>query len=99
MLQLTYNRLIGFTGYRSPLRPVPDEVLPEIDFLCSVPGESGNINPVDEERLIDSCGKQEWWHEAIKVAEEVEQIQKALDLTLMVSSSLLTFQSCQFFAC
>ncbi|KAL8544106.1 hypothetical protein ACS0TY_004592 [Phlomoides rotata] len=70
-------------GYRSPLRPVPDEVLPESDFLCCVPGESENIDPADEERLIDSCGKQEWWHEAIKVAEEVEKIQRSLDLTQM----------------
>lgn len=78
---------MGLPGYRSPLRPVPDEVIPETDFLGSLSGESENTDPADEDRLVDSCGKQEWWHEAIKVAEEVEKIQKALDLTQMVSST------------
>lgn len=75
-------------GYRSPLRHVPDEVIPEPAFhfnLCGDTDCQGPTNPGDKERYIDSCRKEEWWHEAIKVAEQVEGIQKALDLTQMVS--------------
>ncbi|KAL6508411.1 hypothetical protein OROHE_021953 [Orobanche hederae] len=72
-------------GYRSPLRPVPYDVIPDSDsfFDNSGDGKKGNISPAGEESLTDSCMRDEWWHEAIKAAEQVEQLQKALDLTQM----------------
>ncbi|KAI3458089.1 hypothetical protein Pfo_014752 [Paulownia fortunei] len=73
-------------GYRSPLRPVPNDVIPDPAFLFNLSGDSdsqGHTNPAGDESLTDSCKKEEWWHEAIKVAEQVEKIQKALDLTQM----------------
>ncbi|KAK6155642.1 hypothetical protein DH2020_009890 [Rehmannia glutinosa] len=75
---------MDLAGYRSPLRPVPYDVIPEPDFLFNKSGDSenqGHTDPAAEESFLDSCKKEEWWHEAIKVAEQLEQIQKALDLT------------------
>ncbi|KAG8381247.1 hypothetical protein BUALT_Bualt06G0102700 [Buddleja alternifolia] len=73
-------------GYRSPLRPVPNDVIPDpaISFNFSGDSESqGHATPAGDVSLTGSCKKEEWWHEAIKIAEQVEQIQKALDLTQM----------------
>lgn len=73
-------------GYRSPLREVPDDVVPDPSFVCNLPGESeieGQTKVGGGERLTDSCKKEKWWLEAVRVAEEVEKIQKALDLTQM----------------
>ncbi|PIN16283.1 hypothetical protein CDL12_11069 [Handroanthus impetiginosus] len=72
-------------GYRSPLRPVPNDVIPDFNFLFNPAedsGSEGHTNPAGDECSTDSC-KREWWHKAIKVAEQVENIQKALDLTQM----------------
>lgn len=38
-----------------------------------------------EKSITDSCSKDSWWVEAIKVAEDIENTQKSLDLTKMVS--------------
>ncbi|GFP81021.1 DNA-directed primase/polymerase protein [Phtheirospermum japonicum] len=79
-------------GYRSPLRPVPYDVIPDSDFPVNISGgndNKGHVSASGDESLADSCKKDEWWHEAIKVAEQVEQIQKALDLTQMVSLPIL----------
>ncbi|XP_051142454.1 uncharacterized protein LOC127259282 isoform X2 [Andrographis paniculata] len=59
-------------GYRSPLRPVPDNIVPD-------PGDTDPI-PTDDESFDASCIKEEWWHEAVKVAEQVEN---TLSLTQM----------------
>ncbi|KAL2227033.1 UNVERIFIED_CONTAM: hypothetical protein Sindi_2062000 [Sesamum indicum] len=81
-------------GYRSPLRPVPDDVIPDPALMFNLDGDNYSeeqTKPTVDGSFTDSC-KKEWWHEAIKVAEQVEKIQKALDLTQMVSlTSLLDF--------
>lgn len=86
---------MGAPGYRSPLREVPDDAIPDPSFVRNLPGESeieGQTKVGGDERLADSCKKEKWWLEAVRVAEEVEKIQKALDLTQMVSlTSLLSF--------
>ncbi|KAH6760565.1 DNA primase [Perilla frutescens var. hirtella] len=69
-------------GYRSPLREVPDDAIPDPVFR-NLPGES----ETRDERLTDSCKKEAWWLEAVRVAEDVEKIQKALDLTQMDDTS------------
>ncbi|KAG5227434.1 DNA-directed primase/polymerase protein [Salix suchowensis] len=53
-------------GYRSPLRPIPWNVIP--DPPCSY----------DSVQLVDQigCSKDPWWLEAIKVAEVIENKQK-----------------------
>ncbi|KAL0304331.1 UNVERIFIED_CONTAM: DNA-directed primase/polymerase protein [Sesamum radiatum] len=81
-------------GYRSPLRPVPDDVIPDPALIFNLDGDNYSeeqTKPTVDGSFTDSC-KKEWWHEAIKVAEQVEKIQKALDLTQMVRlTSLLEF--------
>ncbi|KAL0400685.1 UNVERIFIED_CONTAM: hypothetical protein Slati_4098400 [Sesamum latifolium] len=88
------QRLAELPGYRSPLRPVPDDVIPDPALMFNLDGDNYSeeqTKPTIDGSFTDSC-KKEWWHEAIKVAEQVEKIQKALDLTQMVSlTSLLEF--------
>ncbi|GER51046.1 DNA primases [Striga asiatica] len=77
-------------GYRSPIRAVPDDVIPDPHFLFKFSGNienEGQIGPAVEENGTDSCSKDEWWDEAVKVAEQVEQIQKALDMAQMEEKS------------
>ncbi|KAL7107035.1 hypothetical protein ACP275_06G028600 [Erythranthe tilingii] len=70
-------------GYRSPLRSVPDDVIPYPTFHINQSGETDSQKHTNlSDQITDSC-KKEWWHEAIKVAEQVEGIQKSLDLTQM----------------
>ncbi|KAL8049581.1 hypothetical protein ABFX02_06G028500 [Erythranthe guttata] len=71
-------------GYRSPLRSVPDDVIPYPTFHINQSGETDSQKHINlsDQSFADSC-KKEWWHEAIKVAEQVEGIQKSLDLTQM----------------
>lgn len=80
-------------GYRSPLRPVPLECLPDSSFFDSrqkdgAGGELTNYNQghgyqifdspeeevllCDDERDINSCSRDPWWREAIKVADVIE---------------------------
>ncbi|CAM8903414.1 unnamed protein product [Rhodiola kirilowii] len=86
-------------GYRSPMRVIPYEVFPDAAmFFDSVePGkESMNntesqLNEISEEHgslqqdssIIDSCKKDGWWLEAIKVAEDIENTQRMLELNTM----------------
>ncbi|KAL4557033.1 hypothetical protein LXL04_035203 [Taraxacum kok-saghyz] len=57
-------------GYRSPMRPVPEEVFPD------------NYNYINSnESPMDSCQKDEWWREAMMVADKVENMPRVLDLT------------------
>ncbi|KAK4726573.1 hypothetical protein R3W88_031490 [Solanum pinnatisectum] len=70
-------------GYRSPLRPVPDNAIPHSSISFNLPGHN-----LDEEQptvtcdtsIFSSC-KKEWWLEAVRVADSIENVQKALDLT------------------
>ncbi|CAM8906010.1 unnamed protein product [Rhodiola kirilowii] len=88
-------------SYRSPMRVIPYEVFPDAAmFFDSVePGkESVNntesqLNEISEEHgslqqdssITDSCKKDGWWLEAIKVAEDIENTQRMLELNTMVS--------------
>lgn len=72
-----------FTGYRSPLRPIPDSVIPDPAIFLHLAGRTEV--PIDTiltsgQDLMDSC-KKEWWTEAIRLADQVENIQRTLDLT------------------
>lgn len=88
-------------GYRSPLRPVPLDSIPDTAlFSDSVPVELKEINlECDsnengqtyvsiycDESTKDGCFKDGWWHEAIKVADSVENMQKSLKFSNMVIS-------------
>ncbi|KAL1531390.1 DNA-directed primase/polymerase protein isoform X4 [Salvia divinorum] len=73
-------------GYRSPLREVPEDAIPDPFSFCNLPRGS-DTSFTGEEKLIDSCSKEEWWIEAVRVAEEVEKIQTTLDLTQMDEAS------------
>ncbi|CAA0812942.1 DNA primases [Striga hermonthica] len=77
-------------GYRSPIRTVPDDVISDPHSLLNFSGDieiEGKIGPTVEKSGTDSCIKDEWWDEAVKVAEQVEQIQKALDMAQMEEKS------------
>lgn len=82
------------------MRSVPDDAIPDLAFSVNAPGESedqGQTSPAGDQSITDSCGK-EWWQEAIKVAEQVDNIQRALDLTKVVSLAFLTcfyFLNCE----
>ncbi|XP_070016280.1 uncharacterized protein [Nicotiana sylvestris] len=70
-------------GYRSPLRPVPDNVIPHLSISVNLPGHNldwGKPTVNSDESIFSSC-KKEWWLEAIRVADNIENVQKALDLT------------------
>lgn len=67
-------------GYRSPLRPVPDEVLPDSTFYFNPMGDNElqeRITAYNDESVEDSCKKDGWWLEAMRVADKVER--RALD--------------------
>ncbi|KAK4354256.1 hypothetical protein RND71_026450 [Anisodus tanguticus] len=70
-------------GYRSPLRPVPDNVLPHSSISFNLPGHNLDEEQptVTSDKSIFSSCKKEWWLEAIRVADSVENVQKTLDLT------------------
>ena len=68
-------------GYRSPLRPVPPDVLPD---SCKI-GEQNESQEIIHESPMDSCQKDEWWREAMLVAEKVENMPRKLDLAKEVS--------------
>ncbi|KZV35964.1 DNA-directed primase/polymerase protein [Dorcoceras hygrometricum] len=82
-------------GYRSPLRPIPDELFLDPSFTF---GHSRGSN--DHGRTSSSGGdsitgnreNEDWWLEATEVAQQVENLQKALDLTGVVS--LTSFSKC-----
>ncbi|CAK9176919.1 unnamed protein product [Ilex paraguariensis] len=73
-------------GYRSPLRPIPTDVIPDSTSFFNIVGHNEGDEPItfgSDERITDSCKKDGWWLEAISVAEKVENLQKSLDLTDM----------------
>ncbi|XP_059289513.1 uncharacterized protein LOC132043042 isoform X2 [Lycium ferocissimum] len=70
-------------GYRSPLRPVPDNVIPHSSIPFNLPGhnlDEDQPTVTGDKSIFSSC-KKEWWLEAIRVADNIENVQKALDLT------------------
>ncbi|KAK1383533.1 hypothetical protein POM88_021268 [Heracleum sosnowskyi] len=67
-------------GYRSPLRPVPEEIVPDTTiFFNSVKHNEIQEHNTDYNSTnnVDSCLKDGWWLEALNFAERVEK--KALD--------------------
>nr|XP_043617965.1 DNA-directed primase/polymerase protein [Erigeron canadensis] len=70
-------------GYRSPMRPVPPGVLPDSFNYSKIGDQNGTrefIPPCGEESPMDSCQKDEWWREAMVVADKVENMPRKLDL-------------------
>ncbi|GMP24602.1 hypothetical protein CsSME_00001809 [Camellia sinensis var. sinensis] len=76
-------------GYRSPLRPIPIDVIPDATIFINFVGHNGgsvdenlecqlvenvqeHITFYGDESVTDSVKKDEWWLEAIRVAEKVE---------------------------
>lgn len=73
-------------GYRSPLRPVPDNVIPHSSISFNLHGHNLDEEQptVTSDKSIFSSCKKEWWLEAIRVADSIENVQKALDLSEVV---------------
>lgn len=68
-------------GYRSPSRPIPNDLIPEIPSLGhtgtidgSADIDQENLVPGGHESLIDGDSDDSWWHEAVKVADNVENM-------------------------
>lgn len=67
------------SGYRSPSRPIPLDIIPEMvheyrnDHECV---------PYGDENMTSSCITDSWWLEAIRVADDVEN--KKIDISNMV---------------
>ncbi|XP_075496443.1 uncharacterized protein LOC142533517 [Primulina tabacum] len=71
-------------GYRSPLRPIPDDLFPDPSFTFDHARDSndhGRTSSSGGESNRGNCEKEEWWLQVTKVADQVENLQKALDLT------------------
>ncbi|KAL2527356.1 DNA primase [Abeliophyllum distichum] len=71
-------------GYRSPLRPIPDDVLPDSSCYFNLTrdcDDQGHVYLSGDESTPGNCKKEKWWLEAIEFADQVEHIQKALDLS------------------
>lgn len=82
------------SGYRSPLRPIPLDIIPEMvheyrnDHECV---------PYGDENMTSSCITDSWWLEAIRVADDVEN--KKIDISNMLSCVRASkFFSCHLFA-
>ncbi|XP_071712039.1 uncharacterized protein [Rutidosis leptorrhynchoides] len=67
-------------GYRSPLRPVPPEAFPDSFSYMETGDEKELMLPYGEESPKDSCQKDEWWREAMVVADKAENMPRMLDL-------------------
>lgn len=73
----THCNILMVLGYRSPMRPVPPEVFPDNNYnYMEGEGQNGNKSPLD----MDSCQKDEWWREAMMVADKVENMPRVLHL-------------------
>ncbi|KAL3524326.1 hypothetical protein ACH5RR_017160 [Cinchona calisaya] len=76
-------------GYRSPLRPIPDDVNPDPTNFLHLAGQNEvqmDTPSTTDQNLLDSCKKDSWWNEAMRLADKVENIQRKLDLTGMVKN-------------
>lgn len=69
------------TGYRSPLRPIPANAIPEFsNYQIQEERDDG------ESMVVDNCMKDEWWFEVIRVANEFESMPQRIDLVDLVRS-------------
>ncbi|KAM4076279.1 hypothetical protein ACJW30_12G050900 [Castanea mollissima] len=60
-------------GYRSPLRPIPIDIIPDpLVFFDS-----------DQTINHDNCSKDSWWVEAIRVADDIENKKNTVELSNM----------------
>ncbi|KAI5657830.1 hypothetical protein M9H77_26623 [Catharanthus roseus] len=76
-------------GYRSPLRLIPDDVVPDPSIFLNMSGHSAvqsHTIKMTDENMPDSCKKEEWWIEATRIADQIENTQKILDMTMMDST-------------
>lgn len=60
------------------MRPVPPGVFPDSSYITET-------QELVSESPIDSCKTDEWWREAMVVADEVENMPRKLDLGKEVS--------------
>ncbi|KAK3008262.1 hypothetical protein RJ639_014948 [Escallonia herrerae] len=67
-------------GYRSPLRPIPSEAIPDSTILLNLVGRN-DIREHITHYTPDSCKTEKWLLEAIRVTDKVENMQRTLDLT------------------
>lgn len=75
-------------GYRSPLRPIPTDCVPDSSFFFDssddgwftsnnleyryINNDEGRVLLYSNEGDLDYCTKDSWWLEAIKVADHIE---------------------------
>lgn len=86
-------------GYRSPSRPIPNDLIPEIpserhtgvldDALAENKFELADNDPEfmvqnGQESMIDEDSDDSWWFEAVKAADNIENVGNLL-LSAMVS--------------
>ena len=70
-------------GYRSPLRPIPWEIIPD-----KLPHEGvHNLEFNNDEDIANSSTPDSWWLEFAKVADKVEKKQDFSQLNMMVSKN------------
>ncbi|KAA3459886.1 DNA-directed primase/polymerase protein-like [Gossypium australe] len=83
-------------GYRSPLRPIPTDCIPDSSFFFDssddgsftsnnleyryVNNDEGRVLLYSNEGDLDYCTKDSWWLEAIKVADHIESKSERLML-------------------
>ncbi|XP_040367333.1 DNA-directed primase/polymerase protein isoform X6 [Rosa chinensis] len=65
-------------GYRSPSRPIPWNIVPDMVYECQKDHERVFF---DDENTASSGVTDSWWLEAIRVADEVENKQNSLELS------------------
>ncbi|KAL5567885.1 hypothetical protein UlMin_024460 [Ulmus minor] len=58
-------------GYRSPLRPIPEDIIPDMWYHGG--SEVHNMEGYGDASLSNNCTPESWWFEAMKVAENVEK--------------------------
>lgn len=70
------------------MRLIPDDVVPDPSIFLNMSGHSAvqsHTIKMTDENMPDSCKKEEWWIEATRIADQIENTQKILDMTMMVS--------------
>lgn len=70
-------------GYRSPLRPVPLDILP--DTVDHGGSEVYNLEQYNGQSMAHDSTPDSWWLEAMRLADNVEKRQALSELTVMVS--------------
>lgn len=65
-------------GYRSPLRTIPEDAVPDEALLFGSDGSNRGL--IDEGlETIETPSKSEWWLEAIEVAQQIENMPQILE--------------------